>query len=673
MKNTIRTLAAAVAILFLFAMCSLLASAQQTESPKALQWAQYDENYIAEAKARTAITLPQEIKELLKEAVLNTQASVDVSSYKIPYSAAYLQAVGDYLYDEVPEAFHLNHISCQYYASGSFATFRFTYDNTASEYAQMLAQCNLAADKLLNGIQNNNALTDVEKALLVHDRLALHCAYGDVYADSSETATIYAALIGRRPVCQGYAEAYMFLLQKIGIECSVVSSEALNHAWNIVYINGKPYHVDVTWDDPTGDIYGRVGHTNFLLSTNALKAGIGGSKPHNAEDFDTSPVDTTYDNAYWQSSEAAFQLIDGEIFYIDNAEQKIKRASDRSVLCSVDGIWRVNSSSSYVQGNFARLASVNSTLLCSLPTAVYSIDLKTGSKTEFCKPTLEIDGEKFYSIFGFAYENGMLLFDYCNLTANGYISTKKTSVTAPAVACEHQTTEKRNAAAATCGKDGYTGDIYCTGCDKLLTKGSTIPAHGNHSWNKGTITKAASCCEEGVRFFTCTVCTATKTAAVSLNPANHDGEEKTVGQLAATCGKDGYTGDIYCTGCDKLLTEGSTIPANGNHNWNAGIITREPTAEQEGIKTYTCTVCTQTKEEKLPITEIDSCGDIDGDGRVTSSDARLALRASAGLEALEASAAAAADVDNDNAVTAADARFILRFAVGLEKKWPVKQ
>ncbi len=673
MKKTIRHICAVIALLILFTACSLLATAQQTENSVPLQFAQYDENYVADTRIRTAVTLTQEIKELLKEAVLHTQASVDVSSYKIPFSEAYLQAVGDYLYDEVPEAFHLKKVSCRYYTSGSFASFVFTYSNSAEEYAQMLAQCTGTADKLLKGIANNNELTDVEKALLVHDRLALHCAYGDVTADSSETSTIYAALIGRRPVCQGYAESYMFLLQKLGIECALVSSDALNHAWNIVYIDGKPYHVDVTWDDPTGDIYGRVEHKNFLLSTDAIKAGINGSKPHNATDFDASPVDTAYDNAYWQCSEAAFQLIDGEIYYIDHAEQKIKKASDHTALCSVEGVWKVNSTSSYVPGNFARLACVSNTLLCSMPTAVYSIDLKTGKKTEFSKPTLKIDGEEFYSIFGFAYENGMLYFDYCNLTANGYISTKKTSVTAPAVACEHQTTEKRNAKTATCGKDGYTGDIYCTGCNKLLTKGSTIPASGNHTWNSGAITKAANCHETGVCTYTCTVCSDTKTASVAINADNHDGEEKTVGQLAETCGKDGYTGDIYCTGCDKLLTKGDTIPASGSHSWDDGKITKEPTAEEEGIKTYTCTVCEQTKEESVPIPGTAELGDIDGDGKVTSADARLALRASAGLETLDADAVKAADVDNDNAVTAADARFILRFAVGLEKQWPVKQ
>ena len=59
-------------------------------------------------------------------------------------------------------------------------------------------------------------------------------------------------------------------------------------------------------------------------------------------------------------------------------------------------------------------------------------------------------------------------------------------------------------------------------------------------------------------------------------------------------------------------------------------------------------------------------GDIDLDGKISASDARLALRASVGLEKLDEKQLAAADVDKNGKVTAADARLILRASVGLE-------
>ena len=60
-------------------------------------------------------------------------------------------------------------------------------------------------------------------------------------------------------------------------------------------------------------------------------------------------------------------------------------------------------------------------------------------------------------------------------------------------------------------------------------------------------------------------------------------------------------------------------------------------------------------------------GDVDMDGKVSSADARLTLRAAVKLEKLSEAAGFLADADGDNTITAADARLILRASVGLEK------
>ncbi len=66
-------------------------------------------------------------------------------------------------------------------------------------------------------------------------------------------------------------------------------------------------------------------------------------------------------------------------------------------------------------------------------------------------------------------------------------------------------------------------------------------------------------------------------------------------------------------------------------------------------------------------------GDIDGDGKVTASDARLALRAAVDLETLTAEQTKLADADRDDKITASDARLILRAAVGLEELSPLEE
>ena len=70
-------------------------------------------------------------------------------------------------------------------------------------------------------------------------------------------------------------------------------------------------------------------------------------------------------------------------------------------------------------------------------------------------------------------------------------------------------------------------------------------------------------------------------------------------QKAATCTEDGYTGDIYCTDCGEMIESGTSIPSSG-HSWDNGVVTKEPTETEEGIRTYTCTVCSATRTESIP-------------------------------------------------------------------------
>lgn len=70
-------------------------------------------------------------------------------------------------------------------------------------------------------------------------------------------------------------------------------------------------------------------------------------------------------------------------------------------------------------------------------------------------------------------------------------------------------------------------------------------------------------------------------------------------QTDATCTEDGYTGDTYCTDCNTLLQTGASIPSSG-HSWDNGVVTKQPTETEEGIRTYTCTVCSATRTESIP-------------------------------------------------------------------------
>ena len=67
--------------------------------------------------------------------------------------------------------------------------------------------------------------------------------------------------------------------------------------------------------------------------------------------------------------------------------------------------------------------------------------------------------------------------------------------------------------------------------------------------------------------------------------------------VEATCVKEGKTAGKHCSVCKTVTLEQKVVPATGQHSWDEGKITKEPTKTKEGIKTYTCTSCQQTKWE----------------------------------------------------------------------------
>ena len=125
---------------------------------------------------------------------------------------------------------------------------------------------------------------------------------------------------------------------------------------------------------------------------------------------------------------------------------------------------------------------------------------------------------------------------------------------------------------------------------------------------------------------------------IPYEACKHNHKTAVIG-YAATCTKPGYSSELYCNECGKILEAAKELPALG-HEWKDGVCVRCGEKEAEGIM-----------------------GDADGDGSLTYNDALLALRYSIGLAELEN--VALADVDGDGDVTYNDALTILRMSIGL--------
>ena len=160
----------------------------------------------------------------------------------------------------------------------------------------------------------------------------------------------------------------------------------------------------------------------------------------------------------------------------------------------------------------------------------------------------------------------------------------------------HQHTEIRNKKEATCKETGYSGDTWCKDCGKKILSGQTIAKTENHSWDAGKVTTKATCTEEGEKTFTCSICGDEKTEKVSATGHQHT---EIRNKKEATCKEEGYSGDTWCKDCGKKILSGQAIAKTEDHSWNQGEITKEPTCKEEGEKTFTCSICGNTKTEKV--------------------------------------------------------------------------
>ena len=113
------------------------------------------------------------------------------------------------------------------------------------------------------------------------------------------------------------------------------------------------------------------------------------------------------------------------------------------------------------------------------------------------------------------------------------------------------------------GKEGTHSYKCINGCNEY---GAAV----QHTWNEGAVTTNPDCLTAGEKTYTCTTenCGARHVENLGKDSTNHVGTMIAVGAVEATCGVDGYTGDLYCE-CGRCVAIGEIIPATGLHNYVA--------------------------------------------------------------------------------------------------------
>lgn len=142
------------------------------------------------------------------------------------------------------------------------AFINYTYSD--EEALRVARRLDRVAEDIVDDLIDDND-TDYDKVLALHDYLKNTVEYDKRAAAAvAEDATSPAigdaysavgAILKHKCVCEGFAEAFKLLCDKVGVECWVVMGTGSSsvgrgpHAWNIVRINGHYHHVDVTWDN----------------------------------------------------------------------------------------------------------------------------------------------------------------------------------------------------------------------------------------------------------------------------------------------------------------------------------------------------------------------------------------------------------------------------------------
>jgi predicted RNA-binding Zn-ribbon protein involved in translation (DUF1610 family) len=161
--------------------------------------------------------------------------------------------------------------------------------------------------------------------------------------------------------------------------------------------------------------------------------------------------------------------------------------------------------------------------------------------------------------------------------------------------------------AATCTEPGLTDGKKCSVCGEILVAQKDIDALG-HDWGEWTVVKEATEDEEGIEQRVCSR-DDSHIEESAIPKLNHMHNLVWTKAAAASCTEAGNIEYWTCSKCGKLYSDENaeneidleaTILKETGHDWSDGVMTREPTYEEEGEVTFTCGSCGGIYIEPIP-------------------------------------------------------------------------
>ena len=522
------------------------------------------------------------LEKLIVEGIKAWQTNIDVSALGLTRDDINNGAVRSII-NSHPEFISLSG-GYTYWTSGSSITkIQFTYLTNAKEEQQEL-------DAALQEVKSKidiSGMTDEEIVLAYHEYLTSTVAYAyEDYFNGTIAANhgydMYGALVKHSCVCQGYAETMFYLLREAGLSCAVASSENINHAWNIVKIHGKWYHIDATWDDPVWDMPGRSYHDYFLVSFDTMNKNtlINHTKDRtdmvvSAQwgDTYTTAVDTTYESGkFWNGIEKAIFYKDGYWYSISEGSSKTSfninkyqySTNINKVLYSGTAKW-TTPSGGYYPGVYSSIYLRGDNLYFTTPDSLNKIDITSTNviPTELINIRTQYNSSTGNNLYAFGEQYGKLV----------YFITDSPNI--------KKTKDSSNSSKYNKEYAEYTFEMCIS-----------------HKWDAGVVTKEPTYTSTGTKKYTCTNCGETKIETIAkLVCTSHvwDSGKVVTAPTYKTEGIKKYT----CKNCGTTKTETIAKLVCTKHAWDAGVVTKQPTYKTEGTRKYTCTNCGETKTETI--------------------------------------------------------------------------
>ena len=522
------------------------------------------------------------LEKLIVEGIKAWQTSIDVSELGLTRDDINNGAVRSII-NSHPEFISLSG-GYTYWTSGSSITkIAFTYLTNAKEEQQELD----AALQEVKSKIDTSGMSDEEIVLAYHEYLTSTVAYAyEDYFNGTIAANhgydMYGALVKHSCVCQGYAETMFYLLREAGLSCAIASSENINHAWNIVKIHGKWYHIDATWDDPVWDMPGRSYHDYFLVSFDTMNKNtlINHTKDRtdmvvSAQwgDTYTTAVDTTYESGkFWNGIEKAIFYKDGYWYSISEGSSKTSfninkyqySTNINKVLYS--GTAKCTTpSGGYYPGVYSSIYLRGDNLYFTTPDSLNKIDITSTNviPTELINIRTQYNSSTGNNLYAFGEQYGKLV----------YFITDSPNI--------KKTKDSSNSSKYNKEYAEYTFEMCIS-----------------HKWDAGVVTKEPTYTSTGTKKYTCTNCGETKIETIAkLVCTSHvwDSGKVVTAPTYKTEGTKKYT----CKNCGTTKTETIAKLVCTKHAWDAGVVTIQPTYKTEGTRKYTCTNCGETKTETI--------------------------------------------------------------------------